>query len=107
MFASLHAVWKSLIHWLTAFACAVEPCELSEPVAHEMALAPPLLVVVVGVELLSEPHAVSASVAVSVRPARALYRWSFTSCSLRVRGWTDRHGAAGRQPLMVGGWFGR
>jgi hypothetical protein len=66
-----------------AFCCAVEPCAFRVPLAQAMGfdadeLAPPAFVA--GVVLLSEPHAASANVAVSARPARMPCRWSFTCC---------------------------
>src|SRR3989442_12683248 len=91
MLAPEHAVWYALIHWLTAFVWAVEPCALSEPEAQEIAaeLLPPLPPGV-GEELLSVPHAASASVAVSARPARMPCRWSFTCRPFTVHRFTGR-----------------
>jgi len=85
MFAPEQALWKSLIHWLTAFAWALDPCALSEPEAHEMAALLPPLLGVDGEELLSEPHAASASVAVSVRQPERYTAGASRAASLRVQ----------------------
>src|SRR3954452_10894196 len=65
--ASEHWPWYVLIHSSMAFFCAVEPCAVRLPSAQFPAAAeasePPAGV------LLSEPHAVSASIAVKAMPA--------------------------------------
>jgi hypothetical protein len=62
-----------------AFAWAVEPCAVSLPDAQSTFFASPLLLPGVGVEGLSEPHAASASVAISARPATMPCRFSYTA----------------------------
>src|SRR5438046_7714831 len=87
MVALLQAVWYALVHAVIALPWAVEPWALIEPCAQEIALDGPLLAPPPPPEdelLLSEPHAASASVAVTARQARMPCRWSFTWCPFEV-----------------------
>src|SRR3954452_12190749 len=64
-----------------ALPWALEPCDVSEPVAQVGPAAAAPLPVAAGDEgsLLSEPHAASASVAVSAMPAMRPCRLRFTA----------------------------
>src|SRR5262249_29670162 len=82
-----------------AFNCAVEPCEVSEPVEQLIAgvVGAPDPPAGGGVVLLSVPQAASASVAVMAAPAMTPNRFSFTCCPFKSSGLTrgapfQRHG---------------
>src|SRR5438046_5215692 len=84
-----HAVWYALVQASIAFFCAEEPWAVSLPEPQSIFAA--LLDPPVGVELpelLSVPHAASASVAVSAAPTRKPCRFRFTRISpSRKRGY--------------------
>ena len=87
-----------MIHCVMALACAVDPSELSEPVAHftagadELVLATGLLLAPAEVEeldLLELLHAVNATaIRPAVRPAKTPVRVSFTEVPLRISRFT-------------------
>src|SRR5262249_28223321 len=82
MVALLHAVWKSLVHCVMAFAWAVEPDALIVPLAQLIEDAPVPVAVEPPELLLSEPQAASAKALIKARPARRSCRVNSTAGSL-------------------------
>jgi hypothetical protein len=83
-----------LIHWFTAFVCAVEPCALSLPLAHagaspddaddadDAAVDVPVFELLVPAAVLELEHAASAT-ALARSPAMTPTLYSFTRIPLR------------------------